>query len=375
MPKPDQVVAAAGNLARRLVYGGVADLRPTSRVLVEERADRALYRYGNDTSAGDLATTSEPVLLVPPVGGPARAYDLRRGCSLAEHLAGTGRPTYLIEYGEVPFEDDSLDIDPWVEDVVPAAIRRVSRAAGGKRVHVVGWSLGGTIGLLAAARRPRLPIASLATLGSPGDLTLVPMVAPARPLIDLSEHAPLGTVLDPLSQFLGEWTRPLRAWGSWATQQWLVQHLLLKPLAIAAHLDDADYLAQLEAVDRLADEASAYHGRHYGQLYHRFVPVERLHNGELSAITAPVLVVAGATDGITPPNAVKPLVDLIVRSREARFEIVPGGHLGLLTGRAARESTWPVLDDWFAQFHAPTRRQPTSRRENAIDSPPPINPA
>jgi polyhydroxyalkanoate synthase len=37
-----------------------------------------------------------------------------------------------------------------------------------------------------------------------------------------------------------------------------------------------------------------------------------------------------------------------------RFEIVPGGHLGMLTGRAARGSTWRVLDEWVGQWSTQT---------------------
>ena len=36
VPKPDQVVAAAGNVAHKLLYGGIADLRPMPRSLVDE---------------------------------------------------------------------------------------------------------------------------------------------------------------------------------------------------------------------------------------------------------------------------------------------------------------------------------------------------
>ena len=50
----------------------------------------------------------------------------------------------------------------------------------------------------------------------------------------------------------------------------------------------------------------------------------------------PVLVFAGATDGIAPVASVKAVVPLLTGSPEVRFEIVPGGHLGMLTGRAAR---------------------------------------
>ena len=71
---------------------------------------------------------------------------------------------------------------------------------------------------------------------------------------------------------------------------------------------------------------------------------------DLAAITVPVLVFAGATDGIAPVNAVKAVVPLLTGAAEVRFEIVPGGHLGMLTGRAARGSTWRVLDEWVGQW-------------------------
>ena len=47
------------------------------------------------------------------------------------------------------------------------------------------------------------------------------------------------------------------------------------------HLDDADFLAQIEAVDRFTANMIAYPGRTFGQLYHRFVKgnalVDRRH--------------------------------------------------------------------------------------------------
>ena len=61
----------------------------------------------------------------------------------------------------------------------------------------------------------------------------------------------------------------------------------------------------------------AYPGRTFGQLYHRFVRSNALSTGrfelgdrtiDLSAITVPVLVFAGATDGIAPVAAVKAVV-------------------------------------------------------------------
>ena len=45
IPKPDQVVAAAGNVAHTLLYGGLADLRPMPRTLIDDGELREVYHY------------------------------------------------------------------------------------------------------------------------------------------------------------------------------------------------------------------------------------------------------------------------------------------------------------------------------------------
>ena len=75
-----------------------------------------------------------------------------------------------------------------------------------------------------------------------------------------------------------------------------------------------------------------------------------------------MLVFAGATDGIAPVNAVKAVVPLLTGAAEVRFEIVPGGHLGMLTGRAARGSTWRVLDEWVGQWSTADEAPPTAKK-------------
>jgi polyhydroxyalkanoate synthase len=108
---------------------------------------------------------------------------------------------------------------------------------------------------------------------------------------------------------------------------------------------------------------TAYPGRTFGQLYHRFVKGNALAKGrmemadrtiDLASITVPVLVFAGNTDGIAPLPAVRAVVPLLTGSRQVRFEVVPGGHLGMLTGRAARGTTWEVIDEWVAEWSAGT---------------------
>jgi polyhydroxyalkanoate synthase len=134
IPRPDLpgsafVVSAAGNVAHKVLYGGLADLRPMPRTLIDDGTLREVYHY---RPAAKVVEQGDPVLLVTPLAAPALCYDLRRGCSLVEHFVNGGRPTYLVEYGQVSFRDRNLGMEHWIDEVVPAAIREVSAHAGGR---------------------------------------------------------------------------------------------------------------------------------------------------------------------------------------------------------------------------------------------------
>jgi len=377
IPKPTQVVSAAGNVAQKVLYGGLADLRPMPRTLIDDGELRELYHYRPHAGAGEHG---DPVLLVTPLAAPALCFDLRRGCSLVEHLVSTGRPTYLVEYGDVSFRDRALGVEHWVREVVPAAIREASAHAGGRPVHVVGWSLGGIFSLLTAADRPDgaedLPIASLTILGVPVDVTLVPLVAPFRPLMTIG---PGSSAVTRLYRAFGGAPKPF---VRWAFQLSSIQKVVTKPAALVAHADDTEWLAQIEAVDRFMSRMTAYPGRTFGQIYHRFIKGNALAEGrfdlddheiDLAAIDVPVLVFAGATDTIAPVPAVKAVEPLLSGAPEVRFEIVPGGHLGMLTGRAARDTTWVALDAWLEeQSTEATDPAPPAAGDAAPEGPAPI---
>jgi len=324
----------------------VADLRPIPRTLVDKGPNRAVYQLGGPTSHPD----TPPVLLVPPLAAPALCFDLRRGCSLAEHLLDSGWSTYLVDYGEVAFADRGLGVEHWVNEVLPQAVRAVSAAAGGSNVRVVSWCLGGIFSLLTAADQPELPIESIVTVASPFDFTQIPLVAPFRPLVDVTG----GHVLTPFYRLLG-------GAPSYVVSQVFrltgISKEVTKPLAKLTHLDDRDFLAQIEAVDHFMANMAAYPGRTFGQIYHRFFRANDLAEGavaldgreiSLSNVRVPVLVIAGADDSIAPRAAVERQVTLLDKAPSVRFEVEQGGHLGVLTGRKARDTTWRHIDDFLA---------------------------
>ncbi|MCZ4498965.1 MAG: alpha/beta hydrolase fold protein [Marmoricola sp.] len=356
IPKPDQVASAASNVAHKVLYGGLADLRPMPRTLIDDGPLREVYHYRPQKQ---VRTTGDPVLLVTPLAAPAICFDLRRDCSLVEHFVKAGRPTYLVEYGEVSFKDRNLGMEHWVDEVVPEAIKEVSQHAGGRPVHVIGWSLGGIFAALVAASDAKLPIASLTIVGSPFDVREVPLVAPLRPILRLTD----GGIVTKIYRAMGGAPKPL---VRRAFQLSSGTKLITKPLATLQHLDDAEWLAQIEAVDRFTANMIAYPGRTFGQMYHRVLKHNQLNSGkvnlsgqeiDLADITVPVLVFAGNTDGIAPIPAVRAVVPLLKKAHEVRFEIVPGGHLGMLTGRAARHTTWVVMDEWISQYSTPDDRE------------------
>ncbi|MFL6158604.1 MAG: alpha/beta fold hydrolase [Marmoricola sp.] len=363
IPKPDQVASAASNVAHKVLYGGLADLRPMPRTLIDDGPLREVYHYRPQKQ---VKTTGDPILLVTPLAAPAICFDLRRDCSLVEHFVKAGRPTYLVEYGEVSFKDRNFGLEHWVDEVIPEAIKVASEHAGGRPVHVIGWSLGGIFAALVAAADAKLPIASLTIVGSPFDVREVPLVAPLRPILRITD----GGIVTRIYRIMGGAPKPL---VRRAFQLSSGTKLLTKPIATLQHLDDAEWLAQIEAVDRFTANMIAYPGRTFGQMYHRVLKHNQLISGkvnlsgqdiDLADIKVPVLVFAGNTDGIAPIPAVRAIVPLLKNAHEVRFEIVPGGHLGMLTGRAARHTTWVVMDEWIAQHSTPDDRETSPRKKS-----------
>lgn len=361
IPTPEQLGAAAANVFDRVMRGGLADLRPLPTSIVDEGPQRTIRRYlraTEDPAAAD-ASSRPPVLLVPPLAAPASCFDLRRGCSVAEHLLAAGHRTYVVDYGPIAFGDRNLGIEHWVDDVIPRAIEAVSADAGGGQVQLVGWCLGGIMALLVAAGSEQ-PIRSVAVVASPFDVTEVPLVAPLRPLANVAGGA-VGTLAYKL---LGGAPAPLvkRMYRLAGFDKYV-----MKPLTLATNLDDRDFLAQVEAVDAFTGNMLAYPGRTFGQIYHRLLRRNDLADGridlggrtiDLADITVPVLSIAGEGDGIAPRRAVHHVADLLPNAPEVRIATAPGGHLGVLTGRAARSTTWRLLDEFLlATAVAPEQRR------------------
>jgi polyhydroxyalkanoate synthase len=361
IPHPETLIDSAATAWDHYLGPGVADLTPTPSSIVHESPQCIVRRFRTRRRArGDLA----PVLLVPPLAAPASCFDLRHGCSLAEHLTELGYATYLVDYGPISFEDRALGLEHWVDDVLPTAIGVAQGDAGGTPVQVLGWCLGGILALLTVAGDDELPVASVALVGSPFDFDRVRLGAPLRQLGRLTGGA-LGTLL---YRTLGGAPAPLVSRGFQITS---LDRYLTKPLWMLRNLGDRAAIAHSEAIDAYMANMLAYPGRTFGQLYHRFFLVNELAGGtielaagrtiDLAAVRQPVLAVAGESDVLAPAAAVEAVVGLLPNAASVRFELAPGSHLGVLTGSTAADTTWRHLDEFLG----------SSRDDKA---PPPVEP-
>jgi polyhydroxyalkanoate synthase subunit PhaC len=308
---PGSLYSAVSNVACKLLNGRLADLSRVQTDRVGGGSGPSVHRY---RSPEGLVPAGPPVLLVPSPGAPARCFDLRRGGSLAEHVAGAGRLVYLLDEHRAGPTDPEAGLAEWVRQILPAAIRRVSRDAGGQPVQLVGWCLGGVLALLAAADDPGLPIASVAAIAPP---TGARRTGPADWLAELERR-------------------------------------LLIPCGVLMRIDDREHLAHVEAADHFAAALRVHPGRALTEPYAAFlggltVKGTRLGSRRISLarVGVPVLVIAGSGDRTAPPRAVRDLSLALRSSPQVRFEIAPGDHLGVLTGLRARATTWSHLDRWL----------------------------
>ncbi|MFT4186971.1 MAG: alpha/beta fold hydrolase [Aeromicrobium sp.] len=338
---------AVVNLWDFLVGRNIADRSRTPSDVIDTGRTRQLHRYHR---VEGVRAKGLPVLLVPPLGSQAACFDLRRGLSLAEHLVNQGRPTYLVDYGPLKGDDRKIGIEHFIMDVLPAAIRKVSADNMGRDVHLVGWCMGGLLSIGTVAAYPDLPVRTVGMVASPFDLSDHPLLKPVRGVAKLTGGRVVGTTL----KAAGSIPAPLVSIGFKATA---LPTYLKKPRTLWSRRNDREFLAQIQAVDHIMNNMLAYPGRATLQVYQRMALRNEVATGrvqgptrmiDLADVRVPVTNVAGEGDVLVPAKAAHHVGELLTNSPDVRLPLAPGGHLGVLTGTKAPETTWTHLTDLMA---------------------------
>lgn len=310
------------------------------RDVVWTRNKTTLYRY---RSVAPRAHAT-PVLLVYALINRPYILDLRPGNSFVRHLLERGYDVFLIDWGRPGWEDRGITFDELIGEHLPKAVERMARAGAGDDYTLFGYCMGGTMGVVHAALRPS-GLRNLVALTTPIDFSH----AGVHAVWTDPRHFDAAAIADALGNISGS----LIDFGN----------KLLKPVTnfVDVHVSMLERLfagndmTAWRAMNQWVNDGVPFPGAAFTQWIEGFYQQNLLARDalmlagrpvHLSAITAPLLTIAGSRDHIVPPKMARPL-NTMVASRDNEYLELPAGHVGMLAGSGARDSLWPKVTDWL----------------------------
>ncbi|TDF84180.1 alpha/beta fold hydrolase [Pseudomonas sp. H9] len=314
----------------------------TPRTLLHRRGTVALYRYH--------ATCNEvyrvPLLLVMAPTNKAYIFDLAERQSLIEFLLGCGYDIYVIDWNAPTAAERTLRLEDYVLDFIPDCIARVQADAGVDEVTLAGYCMGGVLSTLYAALHGDGPLKNLVCFTTPVDWSQMSWsrgianqrVFDVDRLVDSVGIIPGEMIMQaidlqrPASRFAGR----LRLWDNLWNDAYVNQHRMMVGWG-NDHLPLAgEYYRQV--IKQLMWKNSLFEGclRVAGQAV------------DLANIKVPLLHVIAEHDSLVPLACARPLVEK-VGSADKHELVLPGGHVSLIAGPAAKKRMWPALDQWLGQ--------------------------
>lgn len=286
-----------------------------------------------------------PVVLVPALISRATILDLYDGGSVAQYLAESGFSVYLLDWGVPGDEDRDLGLDDLVLEYLPWGLDRVRRRERSEGISLLGYCMGGTLAAVYAA---------LARWSAPNNL-----IALAAPV----DFAHGGRLAEWCSPDVLDIDRVVEIFGNVPAVMVEGAFAMLRPTAkvraalrFFEHAGDPRAHDAYAALARWSDDWIPFPGRAARDWVKLFYQQNLLVRGtlrlrerrvDLARIEAPLLAIAAREDEIAPAASVAPLVAL-ARSVDRELLELPGGHIGLVAGRAARDVLWPRLEQWLA---------------------------
>ena len=329
---------------------------------------------------------AEPVLIVPAWIMKYYILDLSPGNSMVRYLTEQGHTVFMVSWKNPTASDRGLGMDDYLKLGLRDTLDTVASVVPGRKIHAVGYCIGGTLLSIAAAQLGAAGDQRLASMtllagqqdfSEPGELSL--FISPSQ--LDMLEAAmsragvlkseQMGGAFSLLRSRELLWTpavnsylkgkrespNDLMAWNADGTRMPCRMH--------------AEYLRRLYLNNALARGEYESEGRRV----------------DLAAIRVPMFVVGTETDHVAPWKSVYK-ARALTRSADYTFLLTSGGHnAGIVSGpvhprrryrvrswtnetdsltpQAWLESTsletgswWPVWERWLAQHSAASRVAP-----------------
>ena len=321
---PDLVTRAMEGLRR---FQAAKRERPMRALAVRRRRGRVRLR--------DAGGEGRPVLFIPSLINPASILDLSRDRSLIRWLRDQGCHPWLIDWGTPGAKDRDIDVAGHVERFLLPLIATFPEPP-----VLVGYCLGGTLAMAAAARSR---VAGIAAIAAPWHFSGYGEEARAA-------MAAQWAAIKPTSEALGVVPMEALQAGFWR----LDPARTIAKYAAFADLDPRSDAAHrfIRLEDWANQGAPLPHG--FGlELFERLIAEDRPGQGRWrvggeivtpSQCDAPSVEFVAAADRIVPAATAIGLAD----RRQGGT-----GHVGMVVGGRAEQQLWQPLADWIAGLPAP----------------------
>lgn len=295
---------------------------PEPMPAIAERLGAALRDYGG---------SGRPVLFVPSLINPPGILDLGPGKSLLRWLATRGHRPLLIDWGWDVAARRGLSVARHVEQILLPLIEQLDEPP-----PLVGYCLGGTMALAAAALRP---VPAVATIAAPWHFAGFP--AAARSALDRLWEASAATV-----DRLGVLPMEVLQSAFWSLDP---ARTIAKFERFAALAPDDPAAADFVTLEDWANDGPPLPVTAARELFEGLVRDDLPGAGawqvagrmiEPATLPCPLLNIVSTSDRIVPSASA-------VAAGE-RLELAQG-HVGMVVGGGAREALWEPLAEWLSR--------------------------
>lgn len=274
------------------------------------------------------------MVFIPSLINPPRILDVSESRSLLRHMAATGHDAHLVDWGAPAADDAEMDLAQHVTERLLPLISALPRPP-----ILIGYCLGGTLALAAAALHP---VRAIATIAAPWHFD--GFAPPDRHRLNT-----LWRNAQPICRQLGYVPMEVLQSGFWALDP---QRTVRK---YAAFADMAPGSEEERAFLSVEDWANAGPPLTYAaarDLFERLYTANETGAGRWMvggrAVTLPddavTLTIGSTIDRIVPASAAP---------RAGRSLLIDLGHVGMIVGRRAQTTVWEPLCEWVRARSAP----------------------
>ena len=293
----------------------------------------------------EKATCTIPVLIVYALVNREYMLDLQPDRSVVRNLIQHGIDVYMIDWGYPTKTDMYVSMDDYINGYLNNCVDVVRKNSGADKINIMGICQGGTFSGIYSSLYPE-KIKNLVTIAAPFDFSTNDAL-----LFNWSKDMPADALVDTYRVVPGDFLNQ--------------GFLMLMPftLNVRKYVDMLDLIEDKEKflnflrMEKWIFDSPGQAGECLRQFMKDLYQENKLVKGELKLgdktvnlknITMPLLNIYATADHLVPPNATKPLNDLVGSTDKSLYEF-KGGHIGIFVGTKSQKELAPAIAQWLQQ--------------------------